>query len=323
MYKKLYKEIIEKAKQEKREKYRGAYYEQHHIVPDFMFKNRKRKGPKGHLDGDPNHSDNLILLTFQEHLLCHYYLFKIHEGTKYEFQAGSALQFFFTKALGNHERQSQITPTDLNFLDEMAHLRKLGIESISRARKGKMPVVDAVTREKMGSVPVNHPKVLSGEWVHHSKGRKSPVKNRRDSSGDKNNNYKELTQERRVRLLDCVSNSIIDQCYFSRKIFIQKVKEEFKEFKKISEAWVCNNFGSLEELVKVFNKERNATILYERYYRSIDQRKSLAQHGEGFRWVTDGVKNIRLSKSMLDDFLAKNTYFRTGRINVKNQKNYS
>jgi len=72
MYKELYKKIIDQAKAENRMKNQGVYYEQHHIVPDFLFKNRKRTGPKGHLDGKPDSPENLVLLTFSEHLMAHY-----------------------------------------------------------------------------------------------------------------------------------------------------------------------------------------------------------------------------------------------------------
>ena len=65
LFKELYKNIIDQAKAECRVKNVGIYYEIHHIVPDFLFKNRRRKGPKGHQDGDQNEAENLILLTFQ------------------------------------------------------------------------------------------------------------------------------------------------------------------------------------------------------------------------------------------------------------------
>ena len=150
MYKQLYKEIIDTAKLEKRTKNSEIYYESHHIVPEFMFKIRKRTGPAGHLDGDANSVDNLVLLTFQEHLMAHYYLYEILKDTHYGYSAGSALQFFFVKATGGHIRQRTLSEVDKKFLDEMAHLRQIGIKCISNARAGKMPVVDAITREKIG-----------------------------------------------------------------------------------------------------------------------------------------------------------------------------
>lgn len=68
-----------------------------------------------------------------------------------------------------------------------------GIRRISEARKGKMPVKNSVTGEKIGMADVNHPKVLSGEWVHHTKGRKWTEKERanaRKMDGKNNFNYK-------------------------------------------------------------------------------------------------------------------------------------
>ena len=38
-----YKEIVTSAQLENRQKNCGVYFESHHIVPDFMFKNRKRR----------------------------------------------------------------------------------------------------------------------------------------------------------------------------------------------------------------------------------------------------------------------------------------
>ena len=74
-YKKIYESLMRKAKREERDglrvKSEHTYFENHHIIPDFMFKNRKRTGPKGHLNGDPNDPNNLVLLTMREHLFAH------------------------------------------------------------------------------------------------------------------------------------------------------------------------------------------------------------------------------------------------------------
>jgi hypothetical protein len=277
MYKNLYKELMIKAQRESRKKNDVVYYESHHIIPDFMFKNRRRKGPCGHLDGNPDSSSNLVLLTFQEHLLAHYYLFEILKTTRYEHSAGSALQFFFTKATGGHVRQRKLSEVDIKFLNEMSHLRAIGIESISKARRGMMPVVDSKTGESMGSVKVDHPKVLSGEWQHHSKGKPAKVKPSGAAPGKENGNYKELTAERRERLFKCADESIIDINHFSVTAFEKKVKSEFKEFKKISIVWIHNNFGSTLDFVAAYNKERNSNVQFSPYYRGIAQRKKLSE----------------------------------------------
>ncbi len=311
MYKELYKKIIDQAKVEHRMKNQGVYYEQHHIVPDFLFKNRKRTGPKGHLDGNPDGPENLVLLTFSEHLIAHYYLYEIYKGTRYEYSAGSALQFFFVKATGNHKRQRNLSEIDEKFLKEMEHLRLLGNESISKARTGKMPVVDAVTRKKIGSVPVDHPKVLSGEWIHHSKG--VPGKSARDMSGSKNTNFKELTQDRRERMWKCVAESCQDG-YLKLNLLRNNMKSEFTEFKKISLAWIGNKFGNLQNLIDETNKNLALEIKYDPYHRGSEQRKIAAKHSSKHRWYNNGVKNVRVTNE--EEFCKNNPEYKLGRISV-------
>ena len=315
MYKELYKQLIDSARKENRMKNQGTYYEQHHVVPDFLFKNRKRTGPKGHLDGNPDSEENLILLTFSEHLMAHYYLYEIYKGSRYEYSAGSALQFFFVKATGNHKRQINLSEVDEKFLKEMEHLRLLGNECISKARTGMMPVVDAITREKQGSVSINHPKVLSGEWIHHSKGVPSNTKpeKRKCQKGQSNNNYKELTQSRRERLWICVSNSCQDG-YLKLKLLEYHMKKEFVEFNKISLVWIKNNFSSVENLVEETNKNLSTDIKFNPYHRSIEQRKNAAYHSAKHRWYNNGVQNVRVTNE--EEFCKNNPEYILGKIKI-------
>jgi len=193
----------------------------------------------------------------------------------------------------------------------MEHLRLLGNQSISKARKGKMPVVDAVTREKIGSVPVGHPKVLSGEWVHHSKG--IPGKSSRDMSGSKNTNFKELTQDRRERMWKCVSESC-QEGYLKLHLLRDNMKKEFVEFKKISLAWVGNKFGSLENLINETNKNLNLNIKYSPYHRSEEQRKAAAEHSKKHRWYNNGIQNVKVTNEK--EFCKHNIDYVLGRIKV-------
>jgi hypothetical protein len=315
MFKQLYKEIIDTAKLENRKKGVGIYYESHHIVPEFMFKIRKRTGPAGHLDGDANSVDNLVLLTFREHLMAHYYLYETLKDTHYEYSAGTALQFFFIKATGGHIRQRTLSEVDKKFLDEMAHLRQIGIKCISNARSGKMPVVDAITRETIGSMPVDHPRVISGEWVHHSTGKKSPNSGR-NQQGINNANYKEMTQEHLDRIFHCVTRSLTDDTHFSVNTFSKNIKLEFTEFKKISIKWVMNNLSSVENLVAQYNQKMNANIVYNPYYRSISQRNNASKYSQLYAWVTNGIEDLRILKKDMNSFLNKNTEYKNGRINA-------
>lgn len=314
MYKEHYKKIIDTALSENRKKGGDIYYESHHIVPDFMFKNRKRKGPRGHLDGDPDSPQNKVLLTFQEHLMCHYYLYEILKGTHYDYSAGSALQFFFVKSTGSHKRQRELSEVDQAFLNDMAHLRQIGINSISNARKGMMPAVDAKTKQSVGSVSIDHPKIKSGEWQHHSKGKPSSVKpeNMKSQKGTNNNNYKEMTDDRRNRLFVCVTQSLEDN-YLSKKKLNLNIKKEFTEFNKISLVWVTNNFESIKNLVLETNQCFGTNIQYEPYYRSDTQKRLLSKAASEFKWYSNGNRFKQVRKCEIESFLKYNPDYKPGR----------
>jgi len=67
-YRKTYIKIIKKALLEKREKYKGVYYENHHILPKSLFPLWKKR------------KSNQVLLTAREHFFCHQLLVKIYNG---------------------------------------------------------------------------------------------------------------------------------------------------------------------------------------------------------------------------------------------------
>lgn len=69
-YKKIYDNIIEKAKSENRVKGEGVYYEAHHIVPRCL-------GGKGTVNQWRTHP-NIVLLTAKEHYVCHKLLCEIY-----------------------------------------------------------------------------------------------------------------------------------------------------------------------------------------------------------------------------------------------------
>jgi len=54
------------------------YTESHHIIPDCFYINRKRKGRKGWLEGNPDSPENLVELTPEEHHAAHLLLVKIY-----------------------------------------------------------------------------------------------------------------------------------------------------------------------------------------------------------------------------------------------------
>jgi hypothetical protein len=74
-HRKIYEQIIAKAKSENRKKKNGYYYENHHILPKCL----------GGLDV----KDNLVLLTPKEHFICHKlltYIYPKNLGIVYAFR---------------------------------------------------------------------------------------------------------------------------------------------------------------------------------------------------------------------------------------------
>jgi hypothetical protein len=279
-YTKIYKTLMERAKSENRKKGNSVYYESHHIIPDFMFKERRRKGPKGHLAGDPNDKKNLVLLTEREHILSHILLSKSLNGKRYWAQASSSLVWFYTKVNGEHPRQQhRIAGT----MRKYERYRSLGLAGISAARKGTFPAVDFITRKSVGSVSNQHPKVLSGEWVHHSTGRIVPESKKGIGTqyygvGTANSNYKEMTEERKQRVfslipLSCYNDEIGDKIFLGGT-FEMLLKGEFVEFKKISRAWIRNNFGKTKDLLEMYNTETNSNIIFKPYGKSCKSKES-------------------------------------------------
>lgn len=75
-YTKIYYQIIDRAKS----RVTDEYTENHHIIPDCFFINRKRKGKPGWLEGNPEDKDNKVQLIGQEHFICHWLLTKMIDG---------------------------------------------------------------------------------------------------------------------------------------------------------------------------------------------------------------------------------------------------
>lgn len=145
------------------------YTEKHHIIPR-------------HTGGDDSPS-NLVEMLPEEHYMAHLIRFKAYNDRK-DFLAIRFMINGYTYKISLNEKISIKLKNKLvaSFKQNISMFRKQntwqseeGIKNISNARKGTMPVVDAITNEMIGSISVNHPKVLSGEWVHHSKGKISVI----------------------------------------------------------------------------------------------------------------------------------------------------
>lgn len=319
-YKKIYKNLITRAKSQNRKKKQETYYEDHHIIPDFMFKNRKRNGPKGHLEGNPNDPTNKVLLTAREHIISHMLLYKILKGTHYEYSAGSALIFFKTK-LGesiestHHPRMKEFLGYDKDY----ERYRLLAKKCISLKNKGWINVKNSLTNEYFGRMSTSDPRYISGEYVHHTKGRKPSKEEieyyKNNRQGSKNGNYKELTEDIKKRIFSIIDICIVDNHLYAIK-FMELLKKELIEYKKLSKVWIINRFGSFEKLAQDYNVERESNIIYNGRFKNSETKKKISEKIKNFKWITNDVENKQISKeAVIPDG------YRIGRCNVKTKKN--
>ena len=262
------------------------YVENHHIIPKSV--------------GGSDDIDNMILLLPEEHLFAHKIRYKA-----YNLRQDMLAVRFILNGLANRGHIDKTTSLRLtqHIKKQYAWIRsssaefrlnhgwqtESGVKRISNARKNTMPVKDAITGEMIGSVDVNHPKVISREWVHHSTGRKISKEHRlklKSQKANKNNNYKSFaTCDFLLIFLHNHKSLVVDDSfYFSKKKFNGTLKEHIKneyEKKIHADSILKNRFGSIEEFINRYNQTYNENLIFKPYYRSTEQRLMLSKINKG------------------------------------------
>lgn len=223
------------------------YTEIHHIIPKSL--------------GGNNDDLNLVELLPEEHLFAHKLRYKafnnrqdfisvklIIKGIKYNKRYGSIPNIINNKINSSY---AWIKQNSSSFRIEHGWQTKEGAKRISEARKNTFPVKCVKTGKIIGSFDKTHPKILSGEWVHISKGmHKFYNKNTKetlycdindtrllsgewtghnyDTTGEKNSNYSGITDEEIT-------------------IFYRKVSLVLKE------KYNCNNLPSMKYIGDIWN----------------------------------------------------------------------
>lgn len=186
-YEKIYYNLCEKGKS--RKKTRGSNLERHHIIPTFFYKNSKRnhRHNDGIYKGDGEHIGNITFLTPREHFIAHLILCKIWKNTKWEYRCYLSLKMFLNSGQVNKSRS-----VFENSSRKYEYYKIKANAAISTGKSGTMPAKDSKTGERLGIVKTDHPKVISGEWVHITKGIKKTKEQRilYSKKGLKNSNSK-------------------------------------------------------------------------------------------------------------------------------------
>ena len=116
-YQKVYDSIIDRAKQEKRRKNRGTYYEAHHIIPLCLGGEGKKSEWRNHL--------NIVLLTAREHFTCHWLLARIYPNNR------KLAYAFWTMCALKEKRQERYTPSSRVYKEA-----RDGVIKVLKERKG-------------------------------------------------------------------------------------------------------------------------------------------------------------------------------------------
>lgn len=145
----------------------NLYVEKHHIIPKSI--------------GGTNENDNIVVLLPEEHLFAHKMRYKAYNDRNDFISVRFIINGFNNKQKTKGVKlciTKNIKNSYIWMKQNSSYFRKVhgwqtqeGRERISSSRKGKFPVKDVITGNIIGSVEKDHPKVVSGEWVHHSKGR--------------------------------------------------------------------------------------------------------------------------------------------------------
>jgi len=206
-YVKIYRDLCEKGKT--RKKVRGSNLEKHHIIPTFFYKLNKRnlRYNDGIYEGDGENVGNITYLTPREHFIAHLILCKIWKNTKWEYRCYLSLKMFLNGGQLNNTR-SVFGHSSRKY----EYYKIKSNKAISKGKSNTMPAKDVNTGERLGIVKTDHPKVISGEWVHITKGIKKTEEKRMlySKKGLENGNSKYSDEDLLQSYKKC--------CYYYKKL---------------------------------------------------------------------------------------------------------
>lgn len=229
---------------------RSLYQEVHHIIPRSL--------------GGNDTLCNLVEVLPEEHIFLHMLRYKIYSKREDALAVRFMLNGFNSKKMFKdscYENLNKKVRMGYSWLRTNSYnIRSIegwqtdeGRQCISRARKGKVVVKDLITGQMVGSVSITHPNVLSGIWVHHTKGRKisneERVRRKLAGSGSKNNNYSGLT----------------DEYFINKGVEISQIEGRILSWNEMQRLSEKHNFKWLKSIKTRFDK-----LGKRGYYKSIE-----------------------------------------------------
>jgi len=127
--------------------YQNCVIERHHVIPECFFKNRKRKGPPGWIEGNSEKPENIVFLEAKDHYRVHQLLIKMTLiDSQYQKMLNQKMNFAFVQmSYGTKNKEKyQISDIDYEFLRELrgsarkgAHMSAEAKAKLSASKKGK------------------------------------------------------------------------------------------------------------------------------------------------------------------------------------------
>jgi len=178
-YKKIYDEIILRAKSEERVKGCDIYYESHHIIPKCL--------------GGSDNPNNLVILTAKEHFLCHKLLVSIYPK---ESKLIYAL-WMMTNGSNKYRNKHLIVSAK-----DYENHKKLYVESLKKRLKGR--VVSPEVGKKISKAKTGF------KFSEESKKRMS--ESQKEKTGEKNSFYgRKHTEESKKKMSEKAKNRKVSE----------------------------------------------------------------------------------------------------------------
>lgn len=257
-YKKIYDEIITKAKSENRSKKDLVYYEIHHIIPYCM--------------GGTNIISNRVHLTGREHYICHKILIEIYPNIK------GLKTSIWRMMTGQQNKYNRISAR------EYEYYRILNSQVQSILRSGKSTWNKGLTKEtdsrvkKQSDVLIGRTSRIKGEY-HHSEetleklrtSHKGQISWRKGLTKENNDIMKKQSEKMKGQIHSKMSEKTKQKIREKRKLQIftkesillrvqstKNTKQKRKEEGKIYVAWNKGLTKEIDERLK--NQSKSITI---------------------------------------------------------------
>lgn len=144
------------------------------------------------------------------------------------------------------------------------------------------------------------------------------LSNRRSMLQKGMNNSRAKPDISKEMIVNAVVEYVVENNKAGEYILRKEIDDTMKRELNVSPTIMKQRFtnGRTELLAEVnanLSKAGLSEVKYDPYYRSEEQRKQLSSAVSRHRWVTNGIKNVKLNAEDLEKFLKENKTYKQGR----------